>query len=160
MRMIWAALIRCSGGLYNMPVLLQILLGSGILIVCTLSHIATVAALVRRMRERHAFIQAATVRKTFILSSVVVLVLLLSHTVHIYVWAISLWLMGALTGYEEPIYFSLVTYTTVGYGDVTIDPTFRIFAAMASVNGILAFGVTTAFLVGLFSKILSSLREE
>lgn len=143
-----------------MAVFFQIILGSGILILCTLTHIGVVAWMVRRMREQQSFIKAATIRKTFLLSSVVVLLLLLSHTAHIYVWAISLWMLGALNGYEEPIYFSLVTYTTVGYGDVTLDPTFRIFAAMASVNGILAFGVTTAFLVGLFSKILSSLREE
>ena len=144
----------------DMHVLPQITLGSMLLVACTLMQIAVVSWVVRRLRARAAFANAATVHKIFLISAMVFLPLLASHTVHIYVWAIALWAMGALPGYEEPIYFSLVTYTTVGYGDVTLSKDFRIFGAMASVNGILAFGLTTAFLVGLFSNILESLREE
>ena len=80
----------------------------------------------------------------------------LSHTVHVYLWALVVWLVGALSGYEEPIYFALVTYTTLGYGDVTLVPAFRILGAMASVTGILMFGLTTAFLVGVFARALGA----
>lgn len=143
-----------------MLVVTQISLGSAILIGCTLIQIGIIGWIVRRLRQYEAFRHAATVRRAFILSSVVFLPLLFAHTVHIYVWALMVWLLGALLGYEEPIYFSLVTYTTVGYGDVTLPREFRIFGAMASVNGILAFGLSTAFLVGLFSNVLESLRED
>lgn len=138
----------------------QIFLGSALLIAATFFQIAVVSWVVRRLRTTQAFVQATTVRKVSLISSIVFIPLLLSHTAHIYAWALAVWLMGALPGYEEPIYFSLVTYTTVGYGDVTLPKEFRIFGAMASVNGILAFGLSTAFLVGLFSKILGTLREE
>ena len=48
----------------------------------------------------------------------------------------------------------LVTYTTVGYGDVIVGPDYRLFAAMAAVTGLLNFGLSTAFLVGLFGRLL------
>lgn len=97
---------------------------------------------------------------TFLVCSGVVLTLLLSHTIQLYIWALSLWALGALPWYEEPIYFALVTYTTVGYGDVLLPAEFRIFGAMAGVNGILAFGLTTAFLVSFFPRIIKELRNE
>lgn len=142
-----------------MSVLFQIMLGSAILIGCTLIHIASMIWLVRRLRAGQASFERVSVRRTFVVSSAIVFVLILSHTVHLYIWAFSLWLLGALQGHEAPIYFALVTYTTVGYGDVTLGPAFRIFGAMASVNGILSFGLTTAFLVALIPKMFEALRE-
>ncbi len=137
-----------------MSVLVQISLGSLLLILCLLIHIGTQVWLVRRLRVHRSTLEHPSGRVVFLACSMVVAVLLFSHTVHLYIWALSLWLLGALPGHEEPIYFSLVTYTTVGYGDVTLGPAFRVLGAMASVTGILCFGLTTAFLVGLFPRII------
>lgn len=142
-----------------MTVLFQITLGSTILIGCTLLHILIIIWLAQKLRAGQRAFQHLTARRTFMVSSVVVFILLFSHTIHVYVWAIMLWLLGALPGYEEPIYFALVTYTTVGYGDVTLGPAFRIFGGMASVNGILTFGLTTAFLVAVIPRMFIALRD-
>ncbi|MEM9577515.1 MAG: ion channel [Pseudomonadota bacterium] len=143
-----------------MSVLFQISLGSGILVLCTLIHIGVEVRLSRGLRSSEMVKQNATAWHTFMMCSGVVLVLMLSHTIQLYIWALSLWMMGALPWYEEPIYFALVTYTTVGYGDVTLPSEFRIFGAMASVNGILAFGLTTAFLVNFFPRVIKELRND
>ena len=79
-----------------MSVLFQISLGSGVLVFCILTHMATVIWVVRRLREARLKVQTTTVRRTFIVSSLVLLAMLLSHTFHVYVWALSLWLLGAL----------------------------------------------------------------
>jgi hypothetical protein len=141
-------------------VLLQIIMGSAMLFLCLALHIAMQVWLVRRLRAHQEVFEKPSGRVIFVTCSTVTFFLLLSHTVHLYLWALSLWLMGALSGYEEPIYFSLVTYTTVGYGDTTLGPAFRIYGAMASVTGILAFGLTTAFLVGLFPKVIVAMRDD
>ncbi|MEO1067154.1 MAG: ion channel [Pseudomonadota bacterium] len=77
----------------------------------------------------------------------------LAHTLQVWLWAVCFVWLGALAFLEEAIYFSLVTYTTVGYGDVTVGSDFRIFAAMASVTGLLTFGLSTAFLVTFFERM-------
>jgi hypothetical protein len=56
----------------------------------------------------------------------------------------------------EAIYFALSTYTTLGYGDVILGREHRTFAAMAAVTGLLNIGLSTAFLVGMFSKMLQN----
>ncbi|MEO9649305.1 MAG: ion channel [Roseobacter sp.] len=143
-----------------MSVLFQILFGSTILVGCTLIHIAIMVWLVGKLQSRKIFLADSSVERIFIISSGVVFVLLLSHTLHLYIWALALWVLGALPGHEEPIYFALVTYTTVGYGDVTLGPAFRVFGSMAAVNGTLSFGLTTAFLVALFPRLFVVLRDK
>lgn len=138
----------------------QILLGSALLVSCLALQIGVQIWLVRRLRRNQHDRPNSSARVIFIACSSVVFVLLMTHTMHIYLWAIALWLLGALPGYEQPIYFSLVTYTTVGYGDVTLGSPFRVFGGMASVNGILSFGLTTAFLVGFFPRIITELADD
>lgn len=142
-----------------MLVLTQIAIGSALLVGGKMMQIAVIVWIIRALRENKAFAEIPTLTEAFKNSAVVFVPLLLVHTVHIYAWAIVLWLVGALAGYEEPIYFSISTYTTVGYGDVTLEKGFRIFGSMGGVHGILAFGLTTAFLVGLFSKIIHAIHE-
>lgn len=128
--------------------------------VCTIIHIGIEVRLSRNLRNSALVKHHPTAWHTFLVCSGVVMALLLSHTIQLYIWAISLWMLGALPWYEEPIYFALVTYTTVGYGDVLLPQDFRIYGAMAGVNGILAFGLTTAFLVNFFPRIIEELRND
>ena len=67
--------------------------------------------------------------------------------------------MGALPNLSDALYFSIVTYTTLGYGDIIVGQEFRIFAAMAALTGLLNLGLSTAFLVGLFGRILKGLDD-
>ena len=142
-----------------MPVLLQILLGSVLLLACSAIHIRLITALIARLKSESGKQYRKPERQEFYRTSFVFVALLASHTVQIYLWAVAFWLFNALKGYEEPIYFSLVTYTTLGYGDVTLSDGWRIFGAMASANGILAFGLSTAVLVGYFAHIWGEKRE-
>ena len=79
-----------------------------------------------------------------------------AHTAHVWVWAGAFTATGALPELADAIYFSLVTYTTLGYGDVVIDSAYRIFGAMEAVTGLLSFGISTAFLVGIFGHLLKN----
>ena len=58
-----------------------------------------------------------------------------SHTLQVWIWAVAFVVLGAIDGLSQSIYFALVTYTTLGYGDVTLGPIFRIFGAMSAVTG-------------------------
>jgi hypothetical protein len=137
-----------------MIVILEISLGSLLLILCAIVHIAIVTAMINFLRRHQPSSGAYTKNERLIMVAGLFAVSLVSHTLHIYIWAIALRFVGALQTFEEQIYYALVTYTTVGYGDVVVEPGFRILGAMASVTGILMFGMTTAFLVGVFSRVL------
>ena len=59
-----------------------------------------------------------------------------------------------LQDWNSAVYFSLVSYTSLGYGDVVLGPGARIFGAFSSVTGLLSFGLSTAFLVALMTRLL------
>lgn len=137
-----------------MNVIFQIILGSSLLIVSAFIHIFIISRIVTKLHLSDHFSGKRSAKHQILVVASLFMVLIGSHTLQIYLWAIMLWLLGALPGYEEPIYFTLVTYTALGYGDVVLTPAFRIFGAMISMTGLLMFGMTTAFLVGIFSRIL------
>ncbi|MFC3616425.1 ion channel [Lutimaribacter marinistellae] len=84
---------------------------------------------------------------------VALLVIVLAHTLQVWIWAVVWVMFEVLADWNEAIYFSLVTYTTLGYGDVVLEPGTRIFGAFASVTGILAIGLSTAFLVAMMARL-------
>ena len=82
-----------------------------------------------------------------------VLLLFLAALVEISLWAMAYLALGALTGIETAHYFSAVTFTTLGYGDVVLDPSWRLLASFEAVNGIIMFGWSTALLVALVQRV-------
>jgi len=75
------------------------------------------------------------------------------HTFQVWLWAI-VWVFGdVLPDWNSALYFSLVTFTTLGYGDIVLGEQLRIFGAFASVTGLLAFGLSTAFMVALMTQV-------
>ncbi len=76
-----------------------------------------------------------------------------SHTAQVWIWAVTYALFNVLPDWNSAVYFSLVTYTSLGYGDIVLPPAVRIFAGFAAVTGMLGFGISTAYLVSLFSRL-------
>lgn len=140
----------------------QIAWGSLVLTACTFAHLVLLAFwadLLRGLRNRFEK-GPVWLMKTCIIAFTLVAIVLI-HTIQVWVWAITLVAIGALQSYSDAIYFSLITYTTVGYGDLTLGPEFRLFGAMAAITELLGFGISTALLVSLVSKILPNhLNEE
>ena len=51
-----------------------------------------------------------------------------------------------LDTFEQAVYFSMVTFTTLGYGDIRLGPDLRLLSGIEALNGILLVGWTTALL--------------
>jgi hypothetical protein len=83
--------------------------------------------------------------------------LMVAHTVEILVWALAYWMIGATPEGREILYFTFVNYTTLGYGDITPAPEWRLTGPMAAMNGILLFGWSTAVLFEVLRKTLDHL---
>ena len=63
-----------------------------------------------------------------------------------------LWL-GAIEGLERAVYFSMVTFTTLGYGDIVLSEDWRLMASFEAANGIILFGWTTALVVAFVQRV-------
>lgn len=72
---------------------------------------------------------------------------LMMMTVSVWVWAIALRELEIFVTFEASVYFSLVAFTTLGFGDILLPLEWRLLGGMAAANGLLMFGVLTAILV-------------
>ena len=138
-----------------MSLLSQIIWGTVTLSACAVIHVSLVASIVPVLGKAAAHADARFPKlKVTILVGLSFVMIVFAHTVQIWLWALAFMYVDALNTLESAVYFSLVTYTTLGYGDVTLQDDLRIFGAFASVTGLLTFGLSTAFLVGLVTRIL------
>jgi len=75
------------------------------------------------------------------------------------IWALTYLLLGAISEIEEALYFSTVTYTTLGYGDVVLGEQWRMLSSVEAANGIIIFGWTTALLIVAIHRFSRTLKK-
>jgi hypothetical protein len=63
------------------------------------------------------------------------------------IWASAYVQLGALETFEESLYFSLITFTTLGYGDIVLGNEWRLLASFQAANGVIMFGWSTSLVV-------------
>jgi voltage-gated potassium channel Kch len=69
----------------------------------------------------------------------------LAHLLEITVWGLYYYWRDILPDVETSVYFSAVTYATIGYGDVVPPPDWRLLAGMEGLVGILMCGWSGGF---------------
>jgi voltage-gated potassium channel Kch len=74
------------------------------------------------------------------------LILFAAHIAEAMLWALFLRWRNLVSGFAEGLYFTTVTMTTLGYGDVTLPPPWRQLGPLLAIAGVLTFGCSTAFL--------------
>ena len=68
-------------------------------------------------------------------------------TVGVWLWAGLFLFLGVFDTLEPAVYFSLVSFTTLGYGDVILPHEWRLLGGMCAANGFMTFGLLVAMLV-------------
>ena len=68
-------------------------------------------------------------------------------TASVWIWAIALWVLGIFVQLETSVYFALVAFTTLGFGDILLPVEWRLLGGVAAANGLLIFGLLTAMMV-------------
>ncbi len=131
------------------------LLISGVMVGATVTiHFAGLLILMWLLRARgHNFRAHESVVGQIAAIVFVVLGLVAIHTVEIWSYAILYYGLGALQHFEEALYFSTTSFTTIGYGDVVLDRKWRILGAIEGANGLILFGWSTAFLFSVTARI-------
>jgi voltage-gated potassium channel Kch len=76
--------------------------------------------------------------------SVVMMVMLVANIIQMAIWATLFMIIGEFDEFAKALYFSSVTFATLGYGDVVLSEQWRLLSGVEAANGILMFGVSTA----------------
>ena len=82
--------------------------------------------------------------------------LLMLHLLEVVIWAVFYLLITPVEEigtFEEAVYFSVVTFTTLGYGDITLaDHQWRLLSGAEALNGVLLVGWSTALLFAVVQR--------
>jgi cell division protein FtsW (lipid II flippase) len=124
-------------GLGTLLVSLTVLIHSFGLIA--LSH--WMPGLIRWLRlHRHDFGKA-------IAMVAIVLGIFFIHTIEVWLWAVLFVGIGAIQTFQDALYFSTATFSTIGYGDIVLRPAWRLLGSLEGINGFILIGWSTAYLV-------------
>ncbi len=82
--------------------------------------------------------------------------IVLMHLAEVGVWAAFYFFRGAMPALQTALYFSAVTYTTTGYGDLVLPPEWRLVGAVEALTGILMCGWSTAFFLTVGNRLYES----
>lgn len=92
-------------------------------------------------------------RSRIVAMVIIVLGTLAVLTVEVWLWAVAHLVIGSFPDFETALYFSIVSFSTLGYGDVIPPEEWRVFAALEGINGFLLIGWSTAYLIAAGMRI-------
>ncbi len=131
----------------------QLFLGTFVIMINTVIQAEMFSAFALRMEKVILHLRRIFRRFTNTATIVVgVLFVMLVQTANVWTWAGAFYMVGVFKDFEPALYFSLVSYSTLGFGDIVLDDRWRLLSGLAAANGLLCFGWSTAYLVELVRR--------
>ena len=131
-------------------------------VVCTIFiHALTLSVSVNFFRHERRLGRAGT---SFWIDVAIVaraiLFALVAHLIEIALWAVLFVICGEFPEFGTAYYHSAVNYTTLGYGDVIMTPSWRLLGPLEAANGALMFGVSTAMFFAFVQRLVRTRFED
>ena len=89
---------------------------------------------------------------TMMVMTATVFGLFVLHSVEIWVWALSYLLLGAVPDLHSALFFSTLSFSTLGAEPISVSPEWQLFGSIEGVNGFLLIGWSTAFLIPAWTR--------
>jgi len=132
------------------------LIGSVLIAITVVIHAVGTTAWVQHLARRHAGNAVWGGPRAMLILVNTALIVFVLHTLEIVIWAGAYQVLlpvNELASFSEAVYFSFVTFTTLGYGDVTLGEGWRLLSGIEALNGILLVGWTTAMIFSVVQNI-------
>ena len=134
----------------------QLTIGSALVVVTVLVHGVSLDIILRALR---AIGMETLIRWRLISLSLLVLAVFSAHLIEIWIWAVFYFFIEEIPTFKTALYFSTSSFTTVGYGDLTLSEEWRLLGSLESANGMILFGWSTAFIFTVIHRIYEHLYQ-
>ncbi|GBF57414.1 hypothetical protein PbB2_01081 [Candidatus Phycosocius bacilliformis] len=135
---------------------------SAMVAVTVIVHFVGLATLMLLIRQRQPLTNPSAPHFSIRVLAILFVVfgLFAIHTVEIWLYAMVYHFgLNAFQDFETALYFSTVTFVSLGYGDVILPRDWRLVGAIEAANGVILLGWSTAFLITVIGR-LRSLEHE
>lgn len=141
--------------------LLQLFIGSIVVTLSIIIEVIFIFIAVQRMSklgETKVFSSNLLAMMFYLIG--ITLWLLLAFSIVTWLWAFTLFGLGSFSSLEEALYFSMVAFTSLGFGDLILGENWRLLSGMIAANGLLLFGLNTAVLVETLRQVLLAMSSK
>ena len=83
-----------------------------------------------------------------------------AHLIEIALWAVLFVVCGEFQEFGFAYYHSAVNYTTLGYGDLIMTPSWKLLGPLEAADGALMFGVSTAMIFAVIQRLILAKFED
>lgn len=136
---------------------LALLLGTGVLLASLLSYGVSTALIVHLVvRLIRSGYTGTAFWKNVAVMMIVMLITAAAHLIQIALWALALLTVGECATFETAFYLSAENYTALGYGDIVLSGQWRLLGPLEAINGLLLFGLSTAVMFAVMSRLVAS----
>jgi voltage-gated potassium channel Kch len=147
---------------FDHGLLMTLVVSSSMVALTVMIHFFGLAILIRLLgnRQRDTLGRGQHIARRMLTIMFVVFGLFAVHTIEIWSYAALYYvILDTMTDFETALYFSTVTFVSLGYGDVLLPKQWRLVGAIEAANGVILLGWSTAFLVTVINR-LQALEHE
>jgi voltage-gated potassium channel Kch len=136
-----------EGRLPGSAMLTELATAAVIVAVCLIIHVAGILLMAEWLfSHRENLERTASTRQFALLIVALFAGIMCLHIIQTSLWAVFYYLQNLFSDFETSLYFSMVSFTTLGYGDVLLPSRWRLLGVIEGFSGVLLCGVSTAFI--------------
>ena len=120
-------------------------------------HMAGILLMAKWLLHRREELEQSLNRRRFVVLMITLFAaILLLHVIQTSIWAMFYYTQELFSDFETSLYFSMVSFTTIGYGDVLLPRNWRLLGVIEGFSGVLLCGLSTAFIFAVVNAIFQA----
>ena len=132
----------------------ELLFALSIVAVCVVIHTVGLVLFGQFLIDRFPKLdRIATMRRQVAALMLVFAVVMALHLIEASLWAAFYYARNLFQDFETALYFSLVTYGTMGFGDVVLPQRWRLLSGIEGISGVLLCGLSGAFIFAVINAL-------
>ena len=132
----------------------ELVVAFSIVAVCLVLHVASIVVMAEWLadqRDKRAHTLRAVGYMVLLIATFSLIIVL--HMIETAIWATFYYSRGLFPDFETSLYFSITSYTTIGFGDVVMPRAWRMLGGIEGISGVLLCGLSTAFVFAIVNAL-------
>ncbi|MEM7652629.1 MAG: ion channel [Pseudomonadota bacterium] len=135
-------------------VIIQFLIGSAVICLSIAVTALTLGMSIRfKNGIHHPLVEKRDGLRNSLGLAVASLAGLATLAISVWIWAVLFLVIGVFHSLEPAVYFAIVSFTTLGFGDIILPVEWRLLSGLCAANGLIVFALIAAYLVEFLSRM-------